>query len=163
MRCRFPSPNSAAYTGEPETALWKFGFAFPAFPTSRGRRACDHQLMPAAVLIVDDDPWFRRVAIRLLESAGLSVAGEAGSASEAIAAVEALAPGAVLLDVGLPDGDGVSLAGKLAALPSRPRVVLTSSDPDAVTHELAQRSGADAFVPKHELTDVRLHALFGVS
>jgi len=119
--------------------------------------------MPAGVLIVDDDPWFRRVAIRLLESAGLSVAGEAGSASEAIAAVEALAPGAVLLDVGLPDGDGVSLAGKLAALPSRPRVVLTSSDPDAVTHELAQRSGADAFVPKHELTDVRLHALFAVS
>ena len=119
--------------------------------------------MPVDVLVVDDDPWFRTVASRLLVSAGFNVAGEAESASEAIAAVIELGPAAVLLDVGLPDGDGVSLAGELAALPSRPRIVLTSSDPDAVTHELALRSGAEAFVPKQELTDARLQALFAVS
>ncbi len=119
--------------------------------------------MALDVLIVDDDPWFRTVASRLLESAGFNVAGEADSASQAIAAVIELGPSAVLLDVGLPDGDGVSLAGELAALPSRPRIVLTSSDPDAVTDELAQRSGAEAFVPKQDLTDARLRAAFALA
>jgi len=116
--------------------------------------------MALDVLIVDDDPGFRTLASRLLESAGFNVAGEADSAGQAIAAVIELGPAAVLLDVGLPDRDGVALARELAALPSRPRIVLTSSDPDAVTDELAQRSGADAFVPKQDLTDARLRTAF---
>jgi DNA-binding NarL/FixJ family response regulator len=119
--------------------------------------------MPFAVLVVDDDPWFRTVACRLLEAAGLRVAGQAGSAREGLAAAISLTPAGVLLDVGLPDGDGVSLAGELAALPSSPRIVLTSSDPDAVTDELARRAGAEAFIPKQELTDTRLQTLFAVA
>jgi DNA-binding NarL/FixJ family response regulator len=116
--------------------------------------------MALDVLVVDDDPWFRTVATRMLESAGFDVAGEAESARAAIVAVIALRPAAVLLDVGLPDGNGVSLAQELIALPSRPRVVLTSSDPDAVTDELARSAGADGFVPKQELTDARLKSVF---
>jgi DNA-binding NarL/FixJ family response regulator len=118
--------------------------------------------MALDVLVVDDDPWFRTVASRLLTSAGFTVAGEADTVRRAMAAVIDLAPAAVLLDVGLPDGDGVSLAAELAALPSPPRIVLTSSDPDAVTDELARRAGANGFVPKQELTDARLQALFAV-
>jgi DNA-binding NarL/FixJ family response regulator len=118
--------------------------------------------MPLDVLLVDDDPWFRKVASRLLESAGLRVVGEAETVSQGLAAAIELMPEAVLLDIGLPDGDGVALAGKLSALPSPPRIVLTSSDPDAVTDELARRSGADAFIPKQDLTDARLRALFAV-
>ena len=119
--------------------------------------------MSLDVLVVDDDPWFRTVARRLLESAGFKVVGEAESASEARARVAELSPAAVLLDVGLPDGDGVSLAGELAALPSRPLILLTSSDPDAVTGELAERSGAEGFVPKQDLSQARLHAAFATT
>jgi DNA-binding NarL/FixJ family response regulator len=119
--------------------------------------------MPFDVLVVDDDPWFRGVASRLLKSAGFLVAGEADTARRAVAAVIDLAPAAVLLDVGLPDGDGVSVASELSALASPPRIVLTSSDPDAVTNDLARRSGAAGFIPKGELTDARLQALFGVT
>jgi len=114
------------------------------------------------VLVVDDDPWFRTVAMRMLEKAGFTVAGEADSATQALTCVAALEPAAVLLDINLPDGDGVSLACELAGLPSRPRIVLTSSDPDAVTDELAKRSCASAFVPKAELTHARLRAAFTV-
>jgi DNA-binding NarL/FixJ family response regulator len=110
--------------------------------------------MPFDVLVVDDDPWFRGVASRLLKSAGFLVAGEADTARRAVAAV---------IDVGLPDGDGVSVASELSALASPPRIVLTSSDPDAVTNDLARRSGAEGFIPKGELTDARLQALFGVT
>jgi CheY-like chemotaxis protein len=54
--------------------------------------------MSLDVLVVDDDPWFRTVARRLLESGGFNVVGEAESASEARAMVAELSPAAVLLD-----------------------------------------------------------------
>jgi DNA-binding NarL/FixJ family response regulator len=119
--------------------------------------------MPFDVLVVDDDPWFRAVAARLLKSAGFHIAGEADTARRAVAAVIDLSPAAVLLDVGLPDGDGVSVATELSALATPPLIVLTSSDPDAVTHDLARRSGAEGFIPKGELTDAKLQALFGAA
>jgi CheY-like chemotaxis protein len=57
-----------------------------------------------------------------------------------------------LVDVGLPDREGIELAFELAALPWLPRVVLTSSDWDAVD-ALGARDGHRTlpFVPKEEL------------
>jgi DNA-binding NarL/FixJ family response regulator len=66
----------------------------------------------------------------------------------------------VLLDVGLPDGDGITLAQALTALPWRPRVVLTSSDADAAGPEAVRDCGAAAFIWKLDLTDVALRVLF---
>jgi DNA-binding NarL/FixJ family response regulator len=56
------------------------------------------------------------------------VVGEADSVAAAREAAARLEPSAVLLDVELPDEDGITLARELAALPWRPRVVLTSID-----------------------------------
>jgi DNA-binding NarL/FixJ family response regulator len=114
----------------------------------------------AEVLVVDDDPGFRALAMRLLESAGLHVAGEADTVRRAMEAVLDLRPDAVLLDVGLPDGDGVTLAGELTSLPWRPLVVLTSSDVDAASADEVDRSGAASFIAKHELTDAALRKAF---
>ena len=66
-----------------------------------------------------------------------------------------------LVDVGLPDGDGISLARELAALPWRPRVVLTSTDAEAATATDVRGSGAEAFVPKDELPSAELGDLLG--
>jgi DNA-binding NarL/FixJ family response regulator len=55
----------------------------------------------------------------------LTVVGEADSFSAALAAAERLEPSAVLVDVELPDGDGVALARELAAVPWHPLVSLT--------------------------------------
>jgi DNA-binding NarL/FixJ family response regulator len=118
------------------------------------------QRMSAGVLVVDDDPGFRSVAKRLLERAGLSIAGEADTVKRAMEAVLALEPSDVLLDVSLPDGDGLTLARELTGLPWRPRVVLTSSDPDAAGSGGLDRSGAAAFIPKDELTDAALQQAF---
>jgi DNA-binding NarL/FixJ family response regulator len=114
-----------------------------------------------SVLVVDDDPAFRRLAHRLLAAFGLTVAGEAGTVQTALAAAGSLRPDAVLVDVGLPDGDGVTLASQLAALPWRPRVVLTSTDPDAASPSDVRRSGAAAFVPKADLPNAELARLLG--
>jgi DNA-binding NarL/FixJ family response regulator len=115
--------------------------------------------MPTSVLVVDDDSVFRGLARRMLGASGLVVVGEAATVAAAVTAAGELRPDAVLVDVGLPDGDGVSLALVLSALPWRPRIVLTSTDPDAASAEDVRRCGAAAFVAKDELPNAPLRRL----
>jgi DNA-binding NarL/FixJ family response regulator len=115
--------------------------------------------MSVSVLVVDDDPAFRGLARRMLIAAGLGIAGEAGTVAAATAAALHLRPDAALVDVGLPDGDGISLARELAALPWRPRILLTSTDADAASADEIRSSGAENFVPKSELPTVSLEHL----
>jgi two-component system nitrate/nitrite response regulator NarL len=114
-----------------------------------------------SVLVVDDDPQFRELAGRLLAASGLTVVGEADSVAAGRAAAVRLEPAAVLLDVDLPDGDGVTLARELAALPWQPRIVLTSIDGDITTREAARDAGARAFVNKADLPNAPLAHLLG--
>jgi FixJ family two-component response regulator len=72
-----------------------------------------------------------------------------------------LEPSAILLDVELPDGDGVTLACELSALPWRPRIVLTSIDGEITTAEEVQRAGASAFINKADLPGAPLGRLLG--
>ncbi len=115
------------------------------------------------VVVVDDDPGFRGLAARLLKLAGLDVIGDADTVTRARIVVHEVKPAFVLLDVSLPDGDGVALAGELTQLPWRPRVVLISSDRDAVISAALEQSNAAAFIPKDELTDTALRIAFAVS
>jgi DNA-binding NarL/FixJ family response regulator len=117
--------------------------------------------MDRSILVVDDDAAFRALAVRLLADAGIRVAAEADSADGAISAAEESRPDAALVDVELPDRDGIALAGELAALPWRPRVVLTSVDPDAAGPDDVRRSGAHAFLSKDQLANGTLLRLLG--
>jgi DNA-binding NarL/FixJ family response regulator len=107
--------------------------------------------MSGQVLLVDDDAGFRALARRILEALDLVVVAEAATVSAAMSAARALEPDAALVDVDLPDGDGVALARALSLLPFSPRIVLTSTDPDAASADDVRRSGAGAFVPKVDL------------
>jgi DNA-binding NarL/FixJ family response regulator len=114
-----------------------------------------------SVLVVDDDPEFRRLAGQLLAASGLRVVGEADSVAAALTAAIQLKPSAVLVDVELPDGDGLELARELAVLPWRPNIVLTSIDGDITTTGETQLAGARGFVVKAELPDAPLAQLLG--
>jgi DNA-binding NarL/FixJ family response regulator len=118
--------------------------------------------MSGAVLVVDDDPVFRGLARRILTACGFVVVGEAQTVAEAIEAADRLRPDAALVDVGLPDGDGIALGRRLAALPWSPRVVITSSDPEAATSNDLQQDGVAGFVPKDELPNAPLAELLGL-
>jgi CheY-like chemotaxis protein len=116
--------------------------------------------MAISLLVVDDDPGFLSLATRVLESIGGQVVATAEDVPEAIEAANATRPEAALVDVGLPDREGIDLAYELAALPWRPRVVLTSTDADAVLGI----DGPDGrpklpFVPKEDLANATLGAL----
>jgi DNA-binding NarL/FixJ family response regulator len=117
--------------------------------------------MDRSILVVDDDPAFRELAGRLLADAGIEVVAQADSADAAIRAAMEAKPDAVLVDVDLPDRDGITLAGELRALPWRPRVVLTSVDPDAAGLDDLHRSGALAFLTKDKLANGTLLDLLG--
>jgi DNA-binding NarL/FixJ family response regulator len=108
-------------------------------------------MVPISVLLIDDDPGFRQLAKRTLIGTPMAVIGEADSVMAGTRAAHDLQPEVMLVDVGLPDGDGITLARQLSALPWRPRVVLTSVDPDAASPDEVAQSGACGFVPKHEL------------
>ena len=114
--------------------------------------------MPKRVLIVDDHKPFRAVARELLESAGYVVAGEAADAAEALAAVAAESPDAVLLDVQLPDSDGFAVAKALAAADG-PAVVLISSREADDYGRRVESSGARGFIPTSKLSAATLAAL----
>ena len=106
-----------------------------------------------SVLIVDDDRGFGRAATEMLTDRGYRVLGQATTVTEALVRCDQLGPDAVLLDVRLPDGDGVLLAEMLRARPDRPRVLLTSTDRNAVSQAMLRHSGASGFLPKADLAD----------
>jgi CheY-like chemotaxis protein len=115
--------------------------------------------MATSVLVVDDDPAFLALATRVLRGMGAEAVTTAPDAAAAVAAADATRPRAVLVDVGLPDRDGIDLAVELAALPWRPRVVITSTDDTvgAIDSEAGRRGLP--FVPKEELASSALRRL----
>jgi CheY-like chemotaxis protein len=118
--------------------------------------------MTGSVLIVDDDPRFRRLARRILTGAGLTVVAEAPDAEAAVIAANASKPDGILVDVRLPDRDGLDLARELLALGWHPRVLLTSSDPDA-GDPVDGRGDELPFLPKEDLPNAPLQVLLGLT
>jgi CheY-like chemotaxis protein len=116
--------------------------------------------MPLTVLVVDDDAGFRRVARCLLTMRGFVVVADVATGAAALEAVARHRPDGVLLDVNLPDRDGLSVTRALAGRSGAPSVVLTSMDalryPDAVL----VACGARAFVAKEKLVAADLLRLF---
>ena len=66
--------------------------------------------MSISVFLLDDHEIVRRGVAQLLESEDdITVIGEAGTAAQALARIPALRPDVAILDVRLPDGDGVTV------------------------------------------------------
>lgn len=115
--------------------------------------------MPAKVLIVDDYAPFRQLARRLVQGVGLDVIGEASTGSEALSAVERMRPDVVLLDIQLPDLDGLAVAKLVCSVSNAPIVVLVSSR-DAVDYgPRLKNCGALGFIAKADLSAESLLAL----
>jgi DNA-binding NarL/FixJ family response regulator len=115
--------------------------------------------MPVTVLIVDDHAGFRRAARAVLEADGFHVVAESATGSEALAAAQRAQPALVLLDIGLPDIDGIQVAALLTAADRSRAVVLTSSRDGADYQRLIEGCGARGFIAKAELSGAAIAAL----
>ncbi|WP_210529655.1 response regulator [Rubellimicrobium arenae] len=103
------------------------------------------------VLVVDDEPQIRRLLRVALERAGYDVL-EAATAREALSRIDIEKPGLVLLDLGLPDRDGLEFL-PLIRIRSAAKVLVVSAREATEEKVAALDLGADDFVTKPFDTD----------
>lgn len=117
--------------------------------------------MSRTVLVVDDHAEFRESARALLEADGFDVVGDVATGADAVAEAGRLRPRVVLLDVRLPDTDGIAVAERLAELADPPDVVLISSRGAAAYGARLREAPTRGFLAKSELSGAALRALLG--
>jgi two-component system, NarL family, invasion response regulator UvrY len=116
---------------------------------------------PLAVLVVDDQAPFRMAAKAVVRRlTGFELVGEAMSGSEAIALADELHPALVLMDINMPEMNGIEATRRIIVAHPETVVVLCSTyeigdlPPDAAT------SGARAYMNKERLSAVELRRVW---
>ncbi|MHA7958958.1 response regulator transcription factor [Streptomyces sp. L500] len=116
---------------------------------------------PIRVVLADDEHLVR-TALRAILGAepGVEVVGEAGTGAEAVSVVRALRPDVVLMDVRMPEVDGIRATERiLAGTDDPPRViVVTTFENDAYVYD-ALRAGASGFLLKRAGADELVQAV----
>lgn len=115
--------------------------------------------MSLRVVIVDDHARFRAQAAELLELERFAVVGDSDTGAGGIELSRRLSPDLVLLDIGLPDANGLDLVG--AMHDTGAAVVLTSSRECGDYGRRVEDSGAEGFITKAELSGEALRSLLG--
>ena len=101
------------------------------------------------VLVVDDHPLFRDAMARLLKGwAEVEVIGEVGSGREALERIRADAPDVAVVDLRMPDVDGVQVCTAVTRDGLATRVLIVSGYDDDELVYAALEAGASGFVPK---------------
>jgi DNA-binding NarL/FixJ family response regulator len=115
------------------------------------------------VLIVDDHPLFRDGLATLLHARGMEIVGEANNGAEALEQARALLPDLILMDIHMPQMDGLE-ATRLIKLemPATKIVILTVSDDDENLFE-AVKSGAHGYLLKNMPSQQFFETLTGVA
>src|SRR4029078_9446963 len=102
---------------------------------------------------------FRASAREFLEAEGFDVVGEAADATSAIVAARALAPDVILLDIQLPDLNGVEAAKQIERRDGKPAIVLTSSRDVSYLAGALSDSPVSGLLPNAAVTGGALSAL----
>lgn len=111
------------------------------------------------IVVVDDHPLFRKGLVALLTACDHDVVGEAGNGLEALAVVAETRPDVVLMDVSMPELDGIRATERLVAEHPGVRVVVITSFDDDATVRRALSGGADGYVTKQAGPDQILAAI----
>jgi len=114
---------------------------FPAVKRSKDGQAVQY-------LIVDDSVFARKNLGRIIESFGGKVAGEAGDGLTAITEYERIKPDIVLMDITMPQMEGIEAAEKIVQKDSGARIVMVSSVGYQENIVAALQRGARHFVQK---------------
>jgi DNA-binding NarL/FixJ family response regulator len=106
-------------------------------------------MAPIRVVVVDDHPLFRQeVLFTLSREADIEVAGEGDSGRRALELVALHRPDVVLLDIAMPEGDGLSVAAQIAQSFPATRIVMLTASGEGDDLMTAMRVGASGYVVK---------------
>lgn len=101
------------------------------------------------VLVVDDyEPWRRFVCSTLQQRPQIQVIGEASDGSEAVRKAQELQPDLILLDIGLPEVNGIQAARQICELVPKARIIFLSAISSQGIAEETLRIGANGYVVK---------------
>jgi len=116
-------------------------------------------------IFIADDHKILRESLRLLlsQEADLEIVGEAANGREAVAEVRRLKPDVAIIDISLPQLNGVEVAARLkAALPRLKVIILTMHKTEELVRQ-AFLAGADAYLLKENAYEELRHAITTVA
>ena len=121
------------------------------------------------ILVVDDEPMIRRQVIDVLKNYGFGTFLEAGTGTEAVRLAETREPLLIVMDVSMPEMDGITAAEKIGRKSPVP-VVLLTANADLETIERARNAGVMNYLVKpfrdeqlYPVVDLALHRFIEVA
>ncbi len=107
------------------------------------------ELQPLTVLIVDDNDAFRKGLVQYLGiQDGVEIKGQAKDGLEAMQMAATLDPDLILMDISMPNMDGLEATKKIKENGSRSKIVLVTIHDEGPYRQLAEQIGADGFISK---------------
>ena len=120
--------------------------------------------MTISVILVEDHQMVREALREVLtRESGIAVVGEAGAAREAFEQVEAFCPDVVVLDIRLPDLNGIEVAARLHDADTHAKIVALSAFSDKRFVMAMLRAGASAYVSKSDAGTELVRAIRAVA
>ncbi len=110
----------------------------------------NHNEMSTRILLVDDHRMFRE-GVRLMiarELPDASVVGEAGDAATALESARTLRPDLIVMDIHLPDGNGIEVSRQILAELKDVRVIVLSAEASVLFVKEALRAGVSGYLLK---------------
>lgn len=112
-------------------------------------------------VVVADDHYLVRQGVRALldNAAGIQVVGEAENGEQAVQLVEDLAPDVVVMDISMPEMDGIRATEKIRSMQNHTRVVILSMYANIDLVEQALKKGAIGYLLKRSTTSELVKAV----
>lgn len=115
------------------------------------------------IMVVDDHTIIRQGIAGLLRSAGdFEVVAEAGTGQAAVRLATDLKPDIIIMDMSLPDMDGLEIARQIKAKGGKSEILFLTMHNDSGLHEMAQQIGAKGYLLKDDAMDDLLYAIRAV-
>jgi two-component system response regulator EvgA len=113
------------------------------------------RFMNNEVLIIDDHPAVRMTVRLLLQEEGYSVIGEADNGVDALQQIQTLQPALIILDIGLPKIDGLTLISRLKSKHLSVKIIVLTGQESNHIAQRCMQAGAHGFVnKKNDLCDL---------
>lgn len=118
--------------------------------------------MPRPRVLLADDYVPLITALRRLLANDCDVIGQATTAAELFQLVQIQSPDVVIIDLHLPDADGITVCRTLRLIHPNAKIVMMTALEDADIQSAALEAGADDFVPKSRIHEQLLPAILRV-
>ena len=115
---------------------------------------------PVRIVLVDDyQPWRQSLRSMLSQHQDLHVVGEVGDGEEAVKIAQELRPDLILLDIGLPNLDGIEAATRIGEIAPAAKIIFVTQNSDIEVVQAALRNGALGYVLKADAGSELLPAI----